>query len=210
VPRESRLLNSLACLDTCQLAAAAWEEPNYQLDTIAAKPHIQRTASHRVLDDALATKAIFDWLVQKLGQSSMLAIAHLLALHWYQPTWPVHPRRLLPGPLYDALTGGQPIAIHCVNGVGKASLRMIRPFTCFHVGRHVYVKAHCSKTAFMRRLARSQLAQSGQRKAAASTGLIPCGSCTVCSPGRFCNARNLACSSVVFTFVSSRSSFASG
>jgi len=61
-----------------------------------------------------------------------------------------HPRKLLPGPLYDALTGGQPIAIRYVNGDGKASLRMIRPFTCFPVGRHVYVKAHCSETEEMR------------------------------------------------------------
>ena len=63
------------CLDTCQLAATAWELPNYQLDTIAAKLRIQRTASHRALDDALATKEIFDRLVQELGQATKLTIA---------------------------------------------------------------------------------------------------------------------------------------
>jgi predicted DNA-binding transcriptional regulator YafY len=52
--------------------------------------------------------------------------------------------------LYDALTSGQLISIRYVNGDGKASLWMIRPFTCFPVGRHVYVKANCMQAAEMR------------------------------------------------------------
>jgi DNA polymerase III epsilon subunit family exonuclease len=138
------------CLDTCQLAAAAFELPDYRLDTLTAALGIQRKAKHRALDDALATQAVFDFTVKEIGDASDLTIADLRALHRYEPTWPAHPRTLLPGPLYDALTSGQLISIGYVNGEGRASQRMIRPFSCFPVGRHVYVRAHCTEAAEMR------------------------------------------------------------
>jgi predicted DNA-binding transcriptional regulator YafY len=34
-----------------------------------------------------------------------------------------------------------------VNGDGKASSRMIRPYACFPAGRHVYVRAYCMESA---------------------------------------------------------------
>jgi hypothetical protein len=67
-----------------------------------------------------------------------------------RPPGPRTRETLLPGPLYDALTSGQLISIGYVNGEGRASQRMIRPFSCFPVGRHVYVRAHCTEAAEMR------------------------------------------------------------
>jgi DNA polymerase III epsilon subunit-like protein len=53
------------CLDTCQLAAAAFELPDYRLDTLTAALGIQRKAKHRALDDALATQTVFDLTVEE-------------------------------------------------------------------------------------------------------------------------------------------------
>jgi DNA polymerase III epsilon subunit-like protein len=80
------------CLDTCQLAAAAFELPDYRLDTLTAALGIQRKAKHRALDDALATKTVFDLTLREIGDMSDLTIGDLRALHRYAPTWPAHPR----------------------------------------------------------------------------------------------------------------------
>ncbi len=138
------------CLDTCQLAAAAWELPDYRLDTITSQLGIERTAKHRALDDAMATRKVFNLIVDELGEAAGLTIADLQSVHRYQPTWPMHPRTRLPGRLYDALTSGQLISIRYENGDGRTSLRMIRPRACFTAGRHVYLKALCTEAAEMR------------------------------------------------------------
>ncbi|HNO80579.1 MAG TPA: exonuclease domain-containing protein [Phycisphaerae bacterium] len=137
------------CLDTCQLAAATWELPDYKLDTITSKMNIAHPAKHRALDDAVATQSVFELLVEEVGEAD-LTVADLQSMHRYQPRWPMHPQTMLPEPLYDAITSGQLISIRYENGDGRSSLRMIRPFTCFTAGRHVYVKAFCTKSAEMR------------------------------------------------------------
>ena len=137
------------CLDTCQLAAAAWDLPDYRLDTITSELDITHPTKHRALDDAVATRAVFKLLVDELGEAG-LTVADLQSMHRYQPQWPTHPQTTLPGPLYDAVTSGQLISIRYENGDGRSSHRMIRPLTCFSAGRHVYVKAFCMKSAEMR------------------------------------------------------------
>ncbi|MCA9249784.1 MAG: WYL domain-containing protein [Phycisphaerales bacterium] len=137
------------CLDTCQLAAATWELPDYKLDTITSELGIMHPAKHRALDDAVATREVFKMLVGELGEAG-LTVADLQSMHRYQPQWPTHPQTTLPGPLYDAVTSGQLISIRYENGDGRSSHRMIRPLTCFSAGRHVYVKAFCMKSAEMR------------------------------------------------------------
>jgi DNA polymerase III epsilon subunit family exonuclease len=138
------------CLDTCQLAAAAWELPDYRLDTITSKLGIARTTKHRALDDALATQKVFNMAVEVLCKTPNRTIADLQSAHRYRPTWPINPQTLLPGLLYDALTSGQPISIRYENGKGQTSRRVIRPLTCFNLGSRVYIKAFCTKTAEIR------------------------------------------------------------
>ncbi|MFQ5491906.1 MAG: exonuclease domain-containing protein [Phycisphaerae bacterium] len=145
-----RSVTPAGCLDTCQLAKALWELPNYQLDTVAAALDLQRGPVHRALGDAEASKAIFDEAVNELGGWSGVDSADLEALHAYPPTWPRDPRRSMPGILYDALTSGRPISIRYVNGEGKSSSREIRPYACFPAGRNVYVRAHCNHAGQMR------------------------------------------------------------
>jgi DNA polymerase III epsilon subunit-like protein len=135
------------CLDTRQLAGALWDLPDYQLDTVAAALGIKAKRSHRALDDAQACRAILHRVIDDLGGWSRVTSAELEALRTYPPSWPSDPRRLLPGPIYDALANGGELAIRCVNGDGLASTRSIQPVACFSVGRYTYVRACCSKVA---------------------------------------------------------------
>jgi len=138
------------CLDTCQLARTVWDLPNYRLDTVANALGLQRNGLHRALGDAVASGVIFNRIVKELGGWSGVALPDLQALHAHVPVWPMAPHRSLPGPLYDALTSGRPISIRYVNGEGRASSRMIRPYACFPVGPHVYVRADCTEAGQLR------------------------------------------------------------
>ncbi len=141
------------CLDTCQLAPAAWDLADYKLGTLVAHLEINQATRHRALADALATQAVFARILDAMGDREDiedLTVADLHALHRYVPTWPPHPERVLPRPLFDALTSGRPITICYQNGDGITSSRMIRPHACFPVGRNVYLKAHCMEAAEMR------------------------------------------------------------
>ena len=48
----------LGCLDTCQLAAALWDFPNYQLETVVNALRKPTTQLHRALDDASVTREL--------------------------------------------------------------------------------------------------------------------------------------------------------
>ncbi len=145
-----RQVTPLGCLDTCQLAKAMWDLPNYQLQTVVASLRIPVERQHRALDDALLTRAVFNRVVDELGGWSSVSVADLQALHSYLPAWPDDPREGLPGVLYDALTNGRELPIRYVNGEGETSARTIRPVACFPAGRYTYVRAHCSRAGEMR------------------------------------------------------------
>lgn len=140
----------LGCLDTCQLARSLFNLPDYQLRTVVALLGLERSGWHRALDDAEASKLIFDRVVAELGGPKRVRIQELQALHKSLPVWPPQPSRTLPRPLYDALTSGQPINIQYINGDGKHSTRRIVPQACFPAGRHVYIRAYCNRSAEMR------------------------------------------------------------
>ena len=140
----------VGCLDTCQLAKALWELPNYQLQTVVSSLGIPVERQHRALDDALLTGAVFSRVVEQMGGWSEVTLADVQAIHSYLPAWPDDPRRNLPSPLYDALTNGRELPIRYLNGSGQPSDRMIRPVACFPAGRYVYVRAHCSHAGELR------------------------------------------------------------
>jgi DNA polymerase III epsilon subunit family exonuclease len=140
----------LGCLDTCQLAPAVWDLPNYQLETVVTSLRIPVVRQHRALDDALLTRAVFTRVVEELGGWHTVRLADLQALHSYLPSWPEDPRGSLPDGLYDALTNGRELAIRYVNGSGQESARTIRPLACFPAGRYTYVRAHCSQAGEIR------------------------------------------------------------
>jgi DNA polymerase III epsilon subunit family exonuclease len=140
----------LGCLDTCQLAQAMWDLPNYRLETVVTSLRIPADRQHRALDDALQTRAVFDRVVEEAGGWSNVSMANLQALHSYVPAWPNDFRRSLPGLLYDALANGREVAIGYVAGDGQASSRVIRPVGCFPAGRRTYVRAQCTKAGKMR------------------------------------------------------------
>jgi len=136
----------LGCLDTCQLASALWEFPNYKLDTVVEALAIPTTRLHRALEDADVTREIFHRAIQETGSWEALTVHDLLRLHRYEPTWAGDPKADLPTPLYDALTNGGSLSIRYTNGLGQSSSRGIRPETSFASGRHTYVRAFCEKS----------------------------------------------------------------
>jgi DNA polymerase III epsilon subunit-like protein len=138
------------CLDTCQLAAALWDLPNYRLDTVVNVLGPENVQEHRALGDALLARKVFHQVMTELGGWSNVRLANLLRLHPYVPVWPDDPRRDLPATLYDALTNGGELSIGYINSTGRQSTRTIRPVACFPAGRYTYVRAHCSKTGEMR------------------------------------------------------------
>ncbi|MFH1747698.1 MAG: exonuclease domain-containing protein [Planctomycetota bacterium] len=140
----------LGCLDTCQLAAALWDLPNYQLDTVVAALALGSNQPHRALGDAELARAVFHRAVEELGGWPDVTLADLQALHSYVPAWPDDPRQGLPGPLFDALTNGGELSIGYINSDGQQSARTICPVACFPAGRYTYVRAHCNKTGELR------------------------------------------------------------
>ena len=124
----------LGCVDTCQLASAVWDFPNYRLETVVKSLGIPTTRLHRALDDASVTRQVFHRVVQELGGWEELAIDDLLRLHRYEPMWPSDSKADLPKPLYDALTNGRSLSIRYVNAEGQSSSRVIRPETSFASG----------------------------------------------------------------------------
>jgi DNA polymerase III epsilon subunit-like protein len=138
------------CLDTCQLAAALWDLPNYQLDTVARVLCPGSVQEHRALGDALLARSVFHRTIDQVGGWSNARLADLLALHAYVPAWPDDPWRNLPATLYDALASGGELLIGYINSEGQRSTRTIRPVTCFPTGRYTYVRAHCSKSGELR------------------------------------------------------------
>ena len=71
------------CLDTCQLASALWEFPNYKLETVVNALDIPTTRLHRALDDASVTREVFHRVVQELGGWEALTVDDLMRLHRY-------------------------------------------------------------------------------------------------------------------------------
>jgi DNA polymerase III epsilon subunit-like protein len=136
----------LGCLDTCQLASALWDFPNYKLETVVNGLGIPTTRLHRALDDASVTREIFHRVVQELGGWEALTVDDLLRLHRYEPLWPNDPKGDLPKPLYDALTNGRSLSIRYVNAEGQSSSRVIRPETSFASGRFTYIRAFCERS----------------------------------------------------------------
>ena len=138
------------CLDTCQLASALWDFPNYKLETVVNALGIPTTRLHRALDDASVTREVFHRVIQELGGWDALTIDDLMRLHRYEPLWPSDPRGDLPKPLYNALTNGRSLSIRYVNAEGQSSSRVIRPETSFASGRYTYIRAFCEKSSEMR------------------------------------------------------------
>jgi DNA polymerase III epsilon subunit family exonuclease len=141
----------LGCLDTCQLASALWDFPNYKLETVVKGLKIPTTRLHRALDDATVTREVFHRVVEELGGWDSLTIDDLLRLHRYQPTWSSDSKADLPKPLYDALTNGSSLSIRYVNAEGLSSFRVIRPETSFASGRYTYIRAFCEKSSEVRK-----------------------------------------------------------
>ncbi len=137
---------ALGCLDTCQLASALWDFPNYQLETVVNALGIPTTRLHRALDDATVTREVFHRVVRELGSWEALTVEDLMRLHRYEPLWPSDPKGDLPKPLYDALTNGSSLSIRYVNAEGQSSSRVIRPETSFASGRFTYIRAFCEKS----------------------------------------------------------------
>lgn len=138
------------CLDTCQLAGALWDLPNYRLNTVVVALALGGDQDHRALSDARLARAVFHRAVDELGGWSKVSLADLQALHSYSPDWPDDPRQNLPAALYDALTNGGKLSIGYINSDGQQSARTICPVACFPAGRYTYVRAHCNKTGEMR------------------------------------------------------------
>ncbi len=103
----------LGCLDTCQLASALWDFPNYKLETVVNALKIPTTRLHRALEDASVTGEVFHHVVRELGGWDALTIDDLMRLHRYEPSWPSESKGDLPEPLYDALTNGGSLSIRC-------------------------------------------------------------------------------------------------
>jgi len=140
----------LGCLDTCQLASALWDFPNYKLETVVNALNILTTRLHRALDDAAVTREVFHRVVRELGGWEALTIDDLKRLHRYEPLWPSDPKGDLPKPLYDALTNGGSLSISYMNAEGLSSSRVIRPETSFASGRFTYIRAFCEKSIEVR------------------------------------------------------------
>ncbi len=136
----------LGCLDTCQLASALWDFPNYKLETVVNALGIPATRLHRALDDASVTREVFHRVVRELGGWDALTIDDLMRLHRYAPLWPSDPKGDLPKSLYDALTNGGSLSIRYVNAEGQSSSRVIHPETSFASGRYTYIRAFCEKS----------------------------------------------------------------
>ena len=143
-------ITPLGCLDTCQLAAALWDLPNNQLDTVVGALALGDDQAHRALGDALLARAVFHRTVDELGGWSKVSLADVQALHSYRPDWPDDPRQALPAALYDALANGGKLSIGYINSDGQQSERAIRPVACFPVGHYTYVRAQCDRTGEMR------------------------------------------------------------
>ena len=137
----------LGCLDTCQLASALWDFPNYKLETVVNALCIPTTRLHRALDDASVTREVFHRVIQELGGWEALTIDDLMRLHRYEPLWPSDPKGDLPKPLYDALTNGRSLSIRYVNAEGQSSSRVIHPETSFASGRYSYLRAFCEESS---------------------------------------------------------------
>ena len=60
-------ITPLGCLDTCQLAKALWDMPNYQLGTVVRSLRIPVETQHRALADALLTLSVFGRAVVERG-----------------------------------------------------------------------------------------------------------------------------------------------
>lgn len=154
------------CLDTCQLARATWDLPDYRLDTIARVLSLRRQPQHRAAGDAAVTRDVFHRIVRQLGGWRSVSISQLLHLHGYPPQWPQSAEDYLPPEMYDALATGRPVRIQYVNGGGEGSKRVIRPVACFAIGRWVYVKAQCEQVGELRtfRLDRIALRPNGTHR----------------------------------------------
>lgn len=139
-----------ACLDTCQLAAAVWEMPNYRLDTVAEKLGIRAEGAHRAERDAETCRAVFSRIVQDLGGWSQVELEELLAMQAYPVAWPADPRGTLPPYLYDALASGCEVNVGYISSDGRAAQRTIRPLACFCAGRYTYLRAWCMKANELR------------------------------------------------------------
>ena len=137
----------LGCLDTCQLASALWDFPNYKLETIVNALGIPKTRLHRALDDAVVTREVFLRVTQELGGWDALTIDVLMRLHRCEPLWPRDPKGDLPKSLYDALTNGSSLSIRYVNAEGLSSSRVIHPEASFASGRYTYIRAFCEKSS---------------------------------------------------------------
>lgn len=133
----------VGCFDTCQIARAVWDLPDYRLDTLARHLGLRPRRLHRALDDAAATQRLFELAVRELGGNSHVSTEQLAALHSNLPLWPTGADKMLPPPIYDALTTGQSVRVRYVHGSAGRSARTIWPVACFTVGRHAYVKARC-------------------------------------------------------------------
>jgi ATP-dependent DNA helicase DinG len=140
----------LGCLDTCQLASALWDFPNYKLETVVNTLKIPTTRLHRALDDASVTREVFHRVIEELGGWEALTIDDLMRLHRYQPSWSSDSKADLPKPLYDALTNGSSLSIQYVNAEGHETSRVIRPETSFASGRFTYVRAYCENCGEVR------------------------------------------------------------
>jgi len=86
------------CLDTCQLASALWDFPNYKLEAVVSALNIPTTRLHRALDDAVVTREVFHRVIQELGGWDALTIDDLMRLHRCVPTWSSDPNGDLPKP----------------------------------------------------------------------------------------------------------------
>lgn len=140
----------LGCLDTCQLASALWDFPNYKLETIVNSLGIPTTRLHRALDDAAVTREVFHHVIRELGSWDALTVDDLIRLHRYESFWPGDPKSELPKALYDALTNGRSLPIRYVNAEGQSSSRVIRPETSFASGRNTYIRAFCEMSREVR------------------------------------------------------------
>jgi DNA polymerase III epsilon subunit family exonuclease len=136
--------NPAGCLDTCQLATAIWELPNYKLPTVARHLAIDTPDLHRAEIDAEISSRILARIVSELGTWATVRPEELVQLQRYPIRWPPGSDLKLPEPIYDALTNGQEIRIRYRNGTGKESHRVIQPVGYFGVGQHLYIRARCN------------------------------------------------------------------
>ncbi len=129
------------CLDTLTLARRLMRRRSYSLAALASELGLP-APTHRALDDALATQALFAHLVARMAELGILTLGDALRLE----------RGLLPGagepeppPLVaQALAEGRALRIlYRSRGQPAPTARVVQPITLTLEGNGVYLQAFC-------------------------------------------------------------------